>query len=134
MVQFDQASPLQTLNTVANTELAIFYLLPNSNEKKATTTFDTAFATLKSAVESASGEVFATSGWDITSAVNPATGQTVQTYVALVGWNSLASHQAFDGTAAFGGAITGLLPLLSGSEDSDDKLIPVVSPPAPPAC
>ncbi|KAK1146343.1 hypothetical protein N8T08_003130 [Aspergillus melleus] len=121
-VPFDQAQPLKTLNGAANTELAIFYLLPGATSQQNQTDFESAFGTLKSAVESASGELYATSGWHRGTATNPSLGIDVATYVALVGWESLAAHEAFATTDAFGVAITGMMPYLSGNFDSDAKL------------
>ncbi|KAI9046246.1 uncharacterized protein KD926_004084 [Aspergillus affinis] len=120
-VAFDQAQPLKTLNGVANTELAVFYLLPGATSQQKTD-FESAFGTLKSAVESASGELYATSGWHRGTVTNPSLGIDVATYLALVGWESLAAHEAFSTTEAFGVAITGLVPFLSGNFDSDAKL------------
>ena len=122
IVNFDQPAPLQTLNKAGDTEVAIFYLLPGSSPQNLTS-FETAFAALRSAVVSASGETFATSGWNAGDVYNPAIGMSVPAYVALVGWDSAASHAAFDGTGSFQQAIAGLVPYLSGSADSDDKLI-----------
>lgn len=124
-VPFDQPQPLQTLNGAGNTELALFYQLPGATTQNQTA-FEAAFGTLRSAVESASGQLFATSGWHQGTAPNPALGIEVATYVALVGWESRAAHEAFATTEAFGAAITGLVPFLSGNFDSDAKLTKVL--------
>ncbi|KAA8644346.1 uncharacterized protein ATNIH1004_008547 [Aspergillus tanneri] len=100
IVPFDQPQPLRTLNTAGDTELAIFYLLPGASPQNLTD-FESAFGTLKSAVESASGELYATSGWHQGKAVNPTIRVDVSAYVALVGWDSLATHQTFQTTDAF---------------------------------
>ncbi|PYH94062.1 hypothetical protein BO71DRAFT_430397 [Aspergillus ellipticus CBS 707.79] len=57
---------------------------------------------------------------------NPTLNEKVKTYVALVGWESKASHEAFTTTESYLISIEGLLPYLSGDFDSDDKLISLV--------
>lgn len=125
MVEFDQSQPVKALDNVGSTELAVFYLEAGATTQDISS-FEAAFARLRTAVTSAAGEMFATSGWALGEVSSPALGLEVKTYVALVGWESQASHEAFTTTDAYLTAVEGLLPYLSGDFDSNDKLIPVV--------
>ncbi len=115
IVEFNPADPLSSLTKASVTEVATFWLPKNPN---ATIIggFNSGLANLKTAVTAAQGEVYLTSGYVLGEVKNPS-GQTTPAVLALVGWSSVSAHIAFTQTAAFGVAIGGILPFVSGSAD-----------------
>jgi hypothetical protein len=117
----DFTSPLNNLVSAPTTEVATFWL-PAAAPSAQTSSFNTAFSGLKSAVQQAAGEVYVITGAVRGLVANPS-GVKTAAYVALVGWQSVDAHNAFTQTTPFANAIGALEPYVSGLTDHNDHLI-----------
>ncbi|KAL9044644.1 MAG: hypothetical protein Q9214_002230 [Letrouitia sp. 1 TL-2023] len=120
VVTLSPATPLRDLTTAPNTEVAIFWL-PENATPAIINGFNAAFGALRTAVAAASGQLYITDGYIQGTAPNPADRNT-QVVLALVGWQSLEAHNAFAQSPAFGPAVAGLAPFISGTTDHNDAL------------
>jgi hypothetical protein len=110
--------PNTLLDTVHNpfVEIATFYFLPGITDAQLTS-FDTAFVKLADAVRSQSSQYFADAGHVVGTVANPSIGANVKAFIAAVGWQSVAAHNAFAQSPQFASALGGLVPYLSGNTD-----------------